>query len=506
MRRGPDMTRTSALILLPVAALLVGRATPSFARHPKIRKVCNASSYPCGRGGHFRTIAKAVARSKSGDWIIIWPGVYHEKMTPEAGVMITTPNIHIRGLDRNLVIVDGSNGTADNPCPSDPALQDTTGRNGIEVFKADNVTIENLTVCNYLDNGGNGNEIWWNGGDATGTIGLGPFGGSYLTATSMFYAAGSPLAQYGIFVSNSNGPGTISYSYASNMADSDFYVGACPDCNTTLSHVHAQNSSLGYSGTNSGGHLVIEDSEWDLNKTGIVPNSLNNDDAPPPQSGECPDHSGSCTFIQRNHVHDNNNPNVPSSGISGEAPVGIGIEISGGMFDTIQDNLVENQGFLGIATHEFPDTETPPPTSHCEGGVSSPGLCDFIAKGNIVQNNTLQNNGGFGNPTNGDLGNEATSSPRNCFLGNTDPDGLTSEPPNIQTVDGPPCSGPGTGSGPLLVQLACAAGILPCPPGSHYPQPTQVQMLPLSRQDPMPDPCGGLPRPTKWCPYTGPTS
>src|SRR5262249_37702722 len=121
------------------------------------------------------------------------------------------------------------------------------------------------------------------------------------------------------------------------------------------------------------------------------------------------------------------------------------------------------------------------------------------------------NNGFFGNPTNGDLANQSTSSPRNCFLGNTDPGGLTSDPPNIQTVDGPPCDQAGTGdNGPLFIQLACAAGIIPCPPGPSSPQPTQVQMLPLSRQDPMPADllCVGFgaARPTKWCPYTGPTS
>jgi hypothetical protein len=237
-----------------------------------------------------------------------------------------------------------------------------------------------------------------------------------------------------------------------------------------------------------------------------VPNSLNNDDAPPPQSGQCPGGSGSCTFIRRNHVHDNNNPNVPAAGLSGEAPVGIGIEISGGMFDTIENNLVENQGAWGIVTHDFPDTETPPPTSHCQGGVQAGGTCTFVSKGNVVALNTLQNNGSFGNPTNGDLGNESTSSPENCFTGNSDPSGLTSEPPMIQTVDGPPCNRAGTGSGLLLVELACAAGIIPCPLGSSYPQPTQVQMMPLSPQETMADPCAGIPRRTRWCPYTGPHS
>jgi hypothetical protein len=496
-------TLAMLLILLPPPRPVDART--------RVLLVCNGSTAPCPAGKHYTTIAAAVAHARSDSWILVWPGVYHEKAAPHAGVLITTPKVRLRGMDRNLVIVDGTNGHASAPCPSAPELQDLTPRNGVEMLKADGTSIDNLTVCNFLssDAGAEGNQIWWNGGDGSGTVGMGAYSGSYLTATSSYFAGSDKgMAKYGIFASNARGPGSISHAYASNMGDSDFYVGACPDCNAVLSHVHAQNGALGYSGTNAGGHLRIEDSEWDLNKTGIVPNSLNNDDAPPPQSGLCPDGSGSCTFIERNHVHDNNNPNVPASGISGEAPVGVGIELSGGSFDTVRDNLVENQGAWGIVIHDFPDTETPPPIAHCEGGTQIGSVCLFNAHGNLVHDNHLAANGSFGNPTNGDLANEASGNPRNCFFGNVDAAGLTSDPPSIESaaVDGPPCDQPGPGdSGPLLAELACAAGIAPCPPGSSYPQPTQVEMLPLTRQDPMPDPCAGVPR-NPWCPYTGPRS
>ena len=46
------------------------------------------------------------------------------------------------------------------------------------VCKADNVSVENLTACNFLggaDDGGN--EIWWNGGDGTGKIGMTGYSG-----------------------------------------------------------------------------------------------------------------------------------------------------------------------------------------------------------------------------------------------------------------------------------------------------------------------------------------
>ena len=96
------------------------------------------------------------------------------------------------------------------------------------------------------------------------------------------------------------------------MNDASYYIGACPDCNQVLTDAHAEGSALGYSGTNSGGHLVIENSEWDLNKTGIVTNSQNNDDAPSPQVGLCPGSTTqSCTIFRNNFIHDNNNPNVP---------------------------------------------------------------------------------------------------------------------------------------------------------------------------------------------------
>ena len=502
--------RSSGAALL-ATALVCAVAGDQAAAATRVLRVCNGSTFRCPPGKFLPTIAGAIGLARPGDWVLVWPGIYHEKGSPQAGVLITTQAVHLRGMDRNLVVVDGTNGSRVEACPADMARQDFTPRNGIEVFKVDGTSVENLTVCNYLSSpsGEAGNEIWFNGGDGSGMIGMNSYAGGYLTATSTFFADPSaPMAQYGIFAVNARGPGTISHAYASNMGDSAFYVGGCPDCNAVLSHVHAQNSSLGYSGTNSGGHLRLEDSEWDLNKTGIVPNSLNNDDAPPPQSGLCPSGTGSCTFIQRNYVHDNNNPNVPAFGISGEAPVGAGIEISGGMFDTVIDNRVENQGSWGILIHDFPDTETPPPVAHCEGGTQTGDVCVFNAKGNVVTQNHLANNGFFGNPTNGDLANEASANPKNCFFDNMDAAGLSSDPPNIESpaVDGPPCDQPGPGdSSVLLGELACAAGAAPCPPGSAYPQPTHVQMLPLSRQEPMPDPCAGVPA-NPWCPYTGPRS
>src|SRR5207237_4331490 len=138
------------------------------------------------------------------------------------------------------------------------------------------------------------------------------------------------------------------------------------------------------------------------------------------------------TVSQGHHAHDNHNPNGPGAGLTATAPVGSGIEVSGGSFDLIRNNTVDHQGAWGIVLHDYPDTETPPPVSNCEGGTQSQGVCLFNARGNVVANNALSTNGFFGNPTNGDLANEpGQSNPRNCFFGNTDPPRLPRDPASI---------------------------------------------------------------------------
>lgn len=496
--------------------------TITASRGPSVLLVCNGSTVQCpalphSAGPYYRTVQGAVDAARSGDWILIYPGVYHEKSRkwPTAGVWIQKPNLHIRGLDRNQVIIDGSNGTAAHPCPSAAAQQDFTPRDGIVVAKVDGVAIQNLTVCDYLaKDGDHGNEIWWNGGDSTGTIGLGSYSGSYLTATSKYAPAkvNSPqLAQYGIFVSNASGPGLITNSYASNMADAAYYVGACRQiCNTTLANDTGVNSDLGYSGTNAGGQLVIKDSAFLLNRAGIAPNSENNDDAPPPQDGRCPGSATkSCTIIEGNLIQANNNANAPGNGAI--APVGTGIQIVGGSYDTVANNVIKDQGAWGILTSDNADPEQPPAGTHCQGGIEDKplhGFCLFQARGNLVYGNVFSHVGFFGNATNSDLATETLGSytPRNCFYRNVDLGGrLTSAPASIESasVDGQPCGGPGSGNVPALTtQLICATGFVRCslPPAlASYPKQGHTVMLPLPKLASMPKPCADVPR-NAFCP------
>jgi hypothetical protein len=495
-----------------------------------------------GKAGQYQTIQSAVNAAKSGDWILVAPGDYHEQYDhtvpagPKtlSGLYITTPDVHLRGMDRNKVVVDGTKPGAPqcSPAESDQDFGPTNsdgkavGRNGIEVWKANGTSIDNLTVCNFLRDGSShgtgdgGNGIWWNGGDGSGAMGMGSYNGSYITAWSS-YAADHGDGSYGIFVSNSSGPGLIVHSYASNMSDSGYYIGACSDCNATVDDAHAQYSALGYSGTNSGGNLIIKNSEWDHNKTGFSTNSQNNDDAPSPQDGACPNNgtgptgSHSCWVFENNFVHDNNNPNVPGHGSAALGPPGTGLIISGGRNDTVINNRFENNGSWAVLTVPFPDTGTPPPVAHCVGGdpngIPSLGIkgCYYQDWGSEIASNAFKNNGNFGNVTNGDIGDISDlHSPGNCFHGNTNPGGLTTAPPGLQSTDGT-CGVANAGASltsDLTTQVICATeafGACPPSPGMVYPRRTKLSLPGLSPQPTMPNPCAGVPS-NPWCTKKGP--
>jgi hypothetical protein len=112
-----------------------------------------------------------------------------------------------------------------------------------------------------------------------------------------------------------------------------------------------------------------------------------------------------------NYVHDNNNPNVPGAGVAGNGPTGTGVKITGGRNDTVMNNRFAGNGAWGILFLPYPDTETPPPGQHCQGGISGPNdFCLYDDWGNALIGNTFTHNGFFGNPTNGDFG-EITERP-----------------------------------------------------------------------------------------------
>lgn len=168
--------------------------------------------------------------------MLITSGVYHE------AVRVRTADLTIRGEDRNTTILDGQ--------------QKLT--NGFTV-QANGVVIENVTAHHY-----SGNDFFW-----TGVTG---YRGSYLTA----YDNGD----YGIYAFNAV-QGKFDHSYASGSPDSGFYIGQRHPCDALITDVISEKNALGYSGTNAGGNLIIQNSTWRHNGAGIVPNTLDSEKRPP---------------------------------------------------------------------------------------------------------------------------------------------------------------------------------------------------------------------------------
>jgi hypothetical protein len=488
-----------------------------------------------GIKGQYTSIQKAVDAAKPGDWILVAPGDYkeHTGRSPKgrsdvtAGVLITKDRVRLRGMNRNTVIVDGTKGGTPK-CSSKGSAQNhgpkmkgnNLGLNGIVVWKATNVWVQNLTVCNYLHGAGDtGNEIWWNGGDGSGKIGGHAYLGAYLTATSTYFGNEGVAAQYGVFTSNWSG-GTWRQLYASNFNDSGFYIGACQQvCNQTLEHGWAEFSALGYSGTNSGGSLVIKDSEFDNNEDGFDTDSENGD-KPSPQNGACPNngissitHTHSCWVFMDNYVHDNNNPNVPAAGNAAAGPVGTGMTVAGGRNDTIMDNRFVHNGAWGVAF--VPQLESGPP---CKGGTINglgPGTCLFDEFNDALIHNVFSNNGFYGHPSNGDFAwvSLENGHPTNCWAANFGKGGtpLTPDSAALQrqhpTCDGTPVPA-GSSNPQFLSEVLCDSQVevvpgtpAACPTG-QYPRRKKVVMHKLPKPDKLPglaDPCKQVPK-NPWCP------
>lgn len=409
---------------------------------------------------HYTTIQGAVSVARPCDWVLVAPGVYRES------VVIRTPNLHLRGLSRNRVVIDGRHRVG----------------NGIEVDKALNVWIENLTVRNFDHAEGvyeDGNQIWWNGGDESGQIGAHGWWGNYLTT----YDTGL-RGMYGLFVSNSVN-GALDHVYASGLSDSGIYIGACRDCRAVVRHALIERNAFGYSGTNAGGHLIVEDSTFRDNGLGMMPNSLPND-APPPQLGTC--NSGSntsptptipstriahCSIFRRNKVSANNLTTAPANPAAGALPWGSGIVLLGTYGDWVYNNTVTGNRNFGIVGLENPIPF--PPTDQ---------TIYFQLSGNRIERNVVSGGSYADIAFEGGLFG-AKQSLNNCFAANaakkTMPSDLSPWSCNLETT---PNGDPAT-NGTLV-------GILLKLQGENQRHVQRGQPVPPP-QPTMPRPCHGAP-------------
>src|SRR5207302_1363785 len=108
-----------ALALLVAGLLTALPAPPATAGGPRALLV---GSYH-GVRGSYETIQAAVEAARPGDWILIGPGDYRTPGDTAAAVWITTPGIHLRGMDRNAVVVDGTRPGSEPACDPSPGSQ-----------------------------------------------------------------------------------------------------------------------------------------------------------------------------------------------------------------------------------------------------------------------------------------------------------------------------------------------------------------------------------------------
>jgi len=521
---------------LPVAGIVAALVALALVVAPAAgASVLRVGTYR-GIRGQFTSIEAAVDAAKPGDWILIAPGDYKTSSSrapagaPDspAGILISKPRLYLRGMNRNTVVIDGTKPGSPR-CSRSKAAQSfgpagkkgALGLNGIEVWKAGDVWVQNLTVCNFLGGTGDaGNGIWWNGGDGSGKIGGHGYYGSYLTATSMFFGGEKSAATYGIFSSNWTG-GTWDHSYASNFNDSGYYIGACrQQCHQTIDDAWGEFNALGYSGSNSGGWMLIENSRFDNNEDGFDTNSQNGDN-PPPQNGACPAGvqppvagAPSCWVLTHNVFDHNNNPNVPSAGAAAAGPYGTGLSLSGARNDTVIDNVFDDNGAWGAILVPYPDSGKP-----CTGGVLGwigGNSCLFDDSGDALIDNTFVHDGYFGNQTNGDFALvNLEPGPTDCFSGNHEQGGavVVSTPSNAEQLY-PTCNGQTVApsestsaqSYAFQQEVLCDSRVSlvpgakpPCGATDHYPSPPKIVMHPLPKHlATMPNPCAGVPS-NPWC-------
>jgi hypothetical protein len=408
-----------------VAVMLSATAASASAHKLGEVNIVRQGEFPAGpipsNTHYFHKIQEAVNASKRNAWVLIEPGVYDE----EVKVTRAQSGIWIRGMNRNTVILDGQHKV---PGPQ--------GANGIEIYKASNVSVENLTVRNFERaelNGPGGNEIWWNGGAESKHIGAHGWWGRYLTAYDDGFNGG-----YGIFTNNEI-EGEWEDIYASGFDDSGIYVGACQECQASITYATMEDNALGYSGSNAGGSLVIENSIFRHNTTGIAPNSENPGDGPPPQDGECnrenirhpnptPEISSTeierCTIIRNNLITENDNLSVPANTSAAAAPWGAGVKLPGDYADLIEDNTITDNPADGVLGFEYPNPFPPEKKT-----------IDFQLAGNKISDNTFSGNGYKAGAFAGDVALEggifgSQQSTNNCVSGNSFAD--ATYPANIE--------------------------------------------------------------------------
>ncbi|MEU2718292.1 right-handed parallel beta-helix repeat-containing protein [Streptomyces sp. NPDC007205] len=310
--------------------------------------------------GQFPSIQKAVDSARSGDTVLVFPGVYRES------VAISKPQIVLRGTDRSRVVIDG----------------EFKRTNGITVTGAASV-VENLTVRNHLANGllftGVTDEALQGAGaggganyDPLDTIkfpALRGFRASYVTAYNN--------ALYGIYAFDAR-DGVIENSYGSGQADSGIYVGQCNPCHTIVRNNLTEHNAVGMEVTNASKGLYLLGNTIHRNRVGLTVLS-NNLEALGPQH--------SAVFVG-NTISDNNDDRSPEQADGG---FGIGVGIGGGTRNIFEHNRVEGNH---VGAFVLQDVQGYPAVGNqIKGNAVDDGQLGLVVMAHRTANNCYSDNG-----------------------------------------------------------------------------------------------------------------
>lgn len=354
-----DRSTTGQTVLMP-APLPAPRTAVRAAVRAAVLVMAAAVVASCGAddgGGEVRsvpaeyaTIQAAVDAARSGDVVLIAPGVYRESVNVERS------GVTIRGEDRNAVVLEGDHQLV----------------NGISVT-ADGVAVENLTIRHYRQNG-----LIFNGAGGQDEAAAGSVygaGDAVLAGYRAAYVTASGNGLYGIYAFASRG-GLITHSYTSGHPDSGIYVGQCKPCDVVVTDSVAENNAIGYYGTNASGNVFVVNSVFRGNRLGVTPNSQEMELLAPQVE----------TVVAGNLVLDNDNPDAPA------IPRGFfagGIAIGGGTKNAVLRNRVSGHDGFGIGLVMLNEFE--PIGNVVDGNVVTGNALDLYYESRIGATATLDN-------------------------------------------------------------------------------------------------------------------
>jgi hypothetical protein len=295
----------------------------------------------------FETIQAAVNEATPKDLILVAPGTYTEEVK-----INSTPQLTIRGESRRGVVIDG----------------EQKRYNGI-VSTTEGTVVENLTVKDHKGNG-----VYW-------TDKAHGYRGSHITSIRNH--------KYGIYAFDSK-KGRFEHCYGSGSDDSAYYIGSAQPGDAVVTNCLAEENAQGFSGTNTGGNVVIKNSVWRNNGAGIVPNTLDS------QNGAPQGHIAGGVRIENNEVYDNNNLSMPMIDVA-YAIAGSGIVLAGGVDNDVCDNTVRGHNRYGIAVIPIitgsNNLYRPKGNAVMKNDVQGSGRADLAlaapAKGNAFANNSF---------------------------------------------------------------------------------------------------------------------